>query len=186
MPDHRLVTIATFHEPVAAAMAQNFLENEGIPSALLDEATIATDWMLASAIGGIKLQVAPEHVERAEFLLARVQEDPDDDDDDELPPAAATAIATREIAEELQAEREERDPINQLADRLLRTAIFGLILWPLQLYALLLLLELGGSEGRVSPERRWKVWVSMVLNVPLMALIVVPLFCLFNWFSGRH
>src|SRR5262249_36971047 len=110
MPDHRLVTIATFHEPVAAAMAQNYLEGEGIPSALFKEATMATDGRPAGAVGGIKLQVAPEHVEQAEFLLGRVQEDPDDDDDDEdddAPHAATTAIATREIAEELQAEREE-------------------------------------------------------------------------------
>ena len=76
--------------------------------------------------------------------------------------------------------------LNQLADRLFRTAIFGLILWPLQLYTLLLLLELAGSEGRVSPQRRWKVWASMVLNVPLMAVIVVPVFCALNWWSGRH
>src|SRR3954447_22764837 len=96
----RMVTIATFHQPVEATMAQNFLESEGIPSALLDEATIATDWMLAGAIGGIKLEGAPEHGERAEFLLARAQEDRDE----EQPPAEATAIATQEIAEDLEAE----------------------------------------------------------------------------------
>ena len=59
-------TVATFHDTSAAAVAKNFLDNEGIPSILLDEATVATDWMLSTAIGGIKLQVAPHHIERAE------------------------------------------------------------------------------------------------------------------------
>src|SRR5438128_639546 len=112
----RLVTIATFHEAVAAVMAKDFLESQGIPAHLIDETELANALPVFSSVGGAKVQVAPEHVERAEFLLARVQEDRDDDD--ELPPAGATAIATREIAEELRAEREERDPINQLADRL--------------------------------------------------------------------
>jgi hypothetical protein len=182
---NRLVTVATFHETVAAVMAKDYLESQGVPAYLIDETELAHALPVFSSVGGAKVQVAPEHVERAEFLLERVQED--HDDDDELSPVGATAIATREIAEELQAERDERDPINQLADRLFRTAIFGLILWPLQFYTLFLLLELGGSEGRVSPERRWKVWASIVLNVPLMALIVVPLFCVASsWLSNRH
>ena len=164
-------------------MAQNFLESEGIPSALIDETTIATDWMLAGAIGGIKLQVAAEHVERAEFLLARAHEDKDDD---ELPPLDETAIATREIAEDLEAEREDRAPINQFADKLFRSTVFGLIFCPLQFYAIYLMMEVYNCEGRVSSERRWKLWASVLLNVPLMALIVVPLFWALNWFSGRR
>ena len=180
----RLITIATFQQPVEAAMAQNFLDSEGIPSTLLDETTIATGWMLAGALGGIKLQVPAEHVERAEFLLARIHEGKDDDE--ELPPLESTAIATREIAEDLEAEREDREPINQLADKLFRSTIFGLIFWPLQFYAIYLMSEIHACEGKVSPERRWKVWTSIVLNIPLMALIVVPLFCALNWFSGRR
>ena len=179
----RLVTIATFQQPVEAAMAQNFLDGEGIASTLLDETTIATGWMLAGAIGGIKLQVSAKHVERAEFLLARIHENKDDDD---LPPLDETAIATREIAEDLEAEREDRAPINQLTDKLFRSTVFGLIFWPLQFYAIYVMSEIHSCEGKVSPERRWKVWASVVLNVPLMALIVVPMFCALNWFSGRR
>src|ERR1035438_8068978 len=111
----RLVTVATFHEPVAAALAQNFLESEGIPAALFDESTIATDWMLSTAIGGIKLQVAPIHFERAELLLGQIQAEREEAGED-YEPLPQTAIATQEIAEDMQAEREDLAPINQLAD----------------------------------------------------------------------
>jgi hypothetical protein len=181
---YRLVTVATFHEPVAAALARNFLENEGIPAVLFDEDTIATGWMLSGAIGGIKLQVARIHLERAEMLLSQIQSNKEESDADE-PMTPQTAIATQEIAEELQAEREDKKPINQLVDRLFRTAVFGLILWPLQAYVLLLLLQLFQEKGKVSPNRRWKVWASMLLNVPLMSLVGIPLLCLMDSFSRR-
>jgi hypothetical protein len=176
----RLVTVATFHDPVAAAMAKNFLHSEGIPAELFDEATIATGWMLAGAIGGIKLQVAPIHVERAEMLLARVQAEQDDAGKDE-PPTPTTAIATAETAEELQAEREDREPINKLADRLFRTAVFGLIFWPLQVYVLWLFVQLFREPGKVSRNRRWKPWAALLLNLPVMALAVLAL----AWLTDR-
>ena len=172
---NRLVTVATFHEPVAAAMAQNFLANEGIPAILTNETTIT---MLAGAIGGIQLQVAPLHLERAEMLLTQVREERAAAQD-ELP-VPHTAIATQETAEELQAEREDREPINQLTDKLLRSAVFGLVFWPLQLYTLFLLLIILQSEGTVSPKRRWKVWMSALLNIPLVIVVVL---LLQNWLS---
>ena len=58
-------TVATFQTAVDAAVAKNFLESQGIPVMLRDEETVATTWALASAIGGIKLQVDAIHVERA-------------------------------------------------------------------------------------------------------------------------
>ncbi len=62
----RLVTVATYQDPVGAAMARNVLESEGIAAYLLDEMTVVT---FAGAIGGIMLQVAPADLERAETLL---------------------------------------------------------------------------------------------------------------------
>jgi hypothetical protein len=138
--------------------------------------------MLSAAIGGIKLQVAPIHVERAEMLLVQIQADRDEDDG---PPLPQTAIATQEIAEDLQSEREDKEPINQLADRLFRTAVFGLLLWPLQAYVLILLWQLLGEKGVVSRNRRWKIWASVLLNIPLVSVVVVPLLCLMDIFSRR-
>src|ERR1019366_6112195 len=76
---------------------------------------------------------------------------------------------------DMQAEREDKKPINVLVDRLFRSAVFGLILWPIQAYVLFLLVQLLREEGKVSPNRRWKIWASMLLNIPLMSLVVVPI-----------
>jgi hypothetical protein len=176
----RLVTVATFHEPVAAALARNFLESEGIPAVLFDEDTIATGWMLSGAIGGIKLQVAPIHLERAEMLLAQIQASRDDADDEPLP---QTAIATQEIAEDMRSEREDRELINQLTDKLFRSAVFGLIFCPLIFYTIYLLMEIMCTEGTISPNRRWKIWVSMPLMVVpllLMVFLAMPSWCMFG------
>jgi len=162
----RFVTVAAFQDPMAAAMAKNFLEEEGIPAILLDETTVATDWLLSGAIGGVKVQVAPIHVERAEMLLARSRKN-----DDEIgePRSSETAIASHEIAEELRTEREDKEPINQLVDRLFRVVVLGMIFWPLQLYAVFLLFQLTQIEGTVSANRRWKAWASFVL-APVVAI----------------
>ncbi|MSQ92961.1 MAG: hypothetical protein EXR98_00225 [Gemmataceae bacterium] len=172
------VAVATFQDPIAAAVVKNFLDAQGIPSELIDEATIATDWMLSGAIGGIKLQVAPLHLERAEMLLAQVEEEKAATDDE--PPPPQTGIAAREVAEELQAEREDRAPINKLVDRIFRATVFGLILWPLQAYAFCLLVQLTSEEGEVSPNRRWKVWASLLLSLPILGVA----FCVISWVVG--
>jgi hypothetical protein len=173
----RLVTIATYQDPVAATLAKNYLEHEGIASILIDETTIATDWMLSGAIGGVKLQVAVLDVERAEMLLERIDAEREQD---APPPVPPTAVAAQELAEDLQAEQADRAEINQLADRVFRTAVFGLILWPLQLYALYLLLAIWLSAEKVSPDRRWKVWAAACMNVPLLSVVIVPLLCLLD------
>ncbi len=71
----RLVTVATFQDSVAADLARNFLEHEGVACVLIDDTTVATDWMLSAAIGGVKLQVAALNAERAEMLLTQIQEE---------------------------------------------------------------------------------------------------------------
>ncbi len=167
-----LVTVATFNDPIEAAMARNYLEADGVRAFLLDEQTIATNWGLANAVGGIKLQVYSGTLEQAEFLLSQLGGDRDE------PPVASTAIATPETAAELREEDEHEAPKDQAVDRLFRVAVFGLVFWPLQLFARFLLLSLLGMDGPMSPGRRWKVWVSVLLNFPLIAVIVIPLMCL--------
>ncbi len=184
MSDH-WITVATFNDTVAAAVAKNYLENEGIPSILLDEATVATDWMLSTAIGGIKLQVALPHVERAELLLTLIREGQDERAaEGAVADEHAHAIASAEIAEDLKADQEDKQPINELADKLFRATVFGYIIPPLQVYALFLMLQIAGSEGRVSPNRRWKLWFSGVLNVPILAIVVVLVLIAHSWLAG--
>ena len=166
-----LVTVATFNDPVEAAMARNCLESEGVSAILVDEQTIATDWGLGNAIGGIKLQVSAAQLEKAEFLLTQRRTE----DADETEPIPETAIATHETAEDLRYEEEHRAPKNQAVERLFRATVFGLFFWPLQFYALLLLLTLGTLPGTLSPDRRWKLWASVLLSLPLWCLLLVSL-----------
>ncbi len=174
----RLVTVAAFQDPVAANLAKNFLESEGIPATIVDEWTVSTLWSVANAIGGIKLQVAAFHLERAEMLLSQAQDDHADVDGES--PATQTAIATEEIAEELRAEREDKEPVNQLVDRLFRVLVLGMLFWPLQLYTLWLLLQLMSEPGQVSANRRWKIWVGMLLSpIILVTFLILACTCSF-------
>jgi hypothetical protein len=169
----RLVTVATFDDTVRAALAKNHLEAAGIVAVLNDELTVATGWALSTAVGGIKLQVAPLHVERAEYLLAELAEARDEEGAEvEFATSAETA---QELAEERAAQREEQNPSNQLADRAWRAAVIGFLFWPLHFYVWWLLLALAASPEQLSRSRRWKVWAAAVLNLPLLVAVTLVL-----------
>jgi len=64
-----LETIATFREASAAYIAKSLLEVEGIPAWIADEHMVGAYWLYSNAVGGVKLQVEPEHATRAAALL---------------------------------------------------------------------------------------------------------------------
>lgn len=86
----RWITVATFWQPMDAHMARIKLESMDIDCVLLDEYLVATDWLYANAVGGIKLQVHEERVAEAQEALERRGDggssdalaDPDDGDSD--------------------------------------------------------------------------------------------------------
>jgi hypothetical protein len=61
----RLVTIKTFDLVPLAELAKESLDSRSIPATLTDVNLVAMDWLIANAIGGIKLQVAESDVPRA-------------------------------------------------------------------------------------------------------------------------
>jgi len=63
------VTVRTFWEPLRAHMAQIRLDDAQIESVLLDENLVAMDWLMANAVGGIKLQVRVTDAQRASDIL---------------------------------------------------------------------------------------------------------------------
>jgi hypothetical protein len=77
------VTVATYWKPSEAIVARSRLEAEGIRAYLADEQLIAMDWLLANAVGGIKLQVAQHDQERAREVLADVSRQPGANDYEE-------------------------------------------------------------------------------------------------------
>jgi hypothetical protein len=90
VPDH-LVTVWSCSLPPEAAAIRLRLEAAGIPVFLADENTIAMDWLLSNAIGGIKVQVAEPDVPRACEILGielpqddeEIEDDVDADEDDD-------------------------------------------------------------------------------------------------------
>ncbi|HEX3356329.1 MAG TPA: hypothetical protein VHS31_05040 [Tepidisphaeraceae bacterium] len=65
------ITVATFWQPTEAHIARLKLESEEIDCILIDENLVATDWLYANAVGGIKLRVPESEAHRARLLLVR-------------------------------------------------------------------------------------------------------------------
>lgn len=68
-----LQTVATFTSPWEAQLAKAVLESEGIEAMIADENLIRLYWALSNAIGGVKVQVRPDDLERARTHLASCQ-----------------------------------------------------------------------------------------------------------------
>lgn len=61
--------IATFTKVEEAHLAVSKLEGSGVDAWLRDEATASLYWLYSNAIGGVKVEVAEEDVERAREIL---------------------------------------------------------------------------------------------------------------------
>jgi hypothetical protein len=70
----KLVTVAEFATPIEARLAKNRLEAAGIPTFLGDEETVGNLWHLGLALGGVKLLVADDDIQRAMDVLATLPE----------------------------------------------------------------------------------------------------------------
>jgi hypothetical protein len=145
----KLVTIARFDLAGQAHIAKNALEAAGIKSVLADEQTIAMDWLLSNAIGGIKVQVLEEDAERAVTALeeslgsdepvdeetmtavaeAAEKEDIDEPPEPTVPPFDAPPSPAGTDTEESSAGKpSERD---EYARRLFLTSVFSVLVPPL-------------------------------------------------------
>lgn len=72
----QLVTIKTFTYPHETYVTRGKLESEGIQTFLKDEMTVQVHNFYSNAIGGVKLQVSSEDVERALSIIDSVKELP--------------------------------------------------------------------------------------------------------------
>ena len=71
----KLVTVARFATPFEARVAKNRLEAEGIPVFLGDEESVGNLWHLGLALGGVKLLVPDDHIQKAMDLLTALPEE---------------------------------------------------------------------------------------------------------------
>jgi tetratricopeptide (TPR) repeat protein len=155
----RLLTVATFANPVEAHLAKNRLESAGIKAFLEGQETVGMAWHLTNAFGGIKLQVPEADAIDATAILQ-------DNAGDELPADDAEEDLSPAIAED----RAESAPTNreQNADRALRGSILGLLLPPVQFYVTWLLAKVLVSKTRLGAVQRKHALVAAVINLPLM------------------
>ena len=65
----RLITVASFRDLPQALLAKGALDSTGIPCFLANENIVRLDWLLASAVGGIRLQVHETDAEKALEVL---------------------------------------------------------------------------------------------------------------------
>ena len=61
--------IASYSKPEDAYLAASALEAAGISVLVRDADTVGTYWLYSNAIGGVKLEIAPEDAERARGIL---------------------------------------------------------------------------------------------------------------------
>lgn len=76
----RFVTVGTFWNAVEAHVICARLEAAGIRAYLADEQTVNMDWLLANAVGGVKVQVAEVDAPRAQQVLAEKRRTEADED----------------------------------------------------------------------------------------------------------
>lgn len=69
MQDH-LVTVATYSQPYEAHLAQQRLQEAGIPAFIANEHTISINWLYSNALGGVQVLVPEDRAEEARRLLA--------------------------------------------------------------------------------------------------------------------
>ena len=77
-------TVDRFFHPTEAHIAAGRLKSEGIPVYLLGINHASANWLLSSALGGIRLQVPAAYVDDARRFLAQIVK-PSDDDEDRCP-----------------------------------------------------------------------------------------------------
>ncbi len=157
----KLVTVGTFDMATEAHLAKGLLEANGLTAFLADELTVGVAWHLSNAVGGIKLQVSENDVERAANILAGRED--------------LSADAEDRVADDTGIEESESEPCpsagDKTVDRALRAALLGLILLPLQLYSLWMLGRLAFSGEKVSHQKRRRVRLALLLNLPMFVIM---------------
>ena len=88
-----LVQLATFMYPHEAHLAMGKVDAHGIESSLQDELTIQINNFYSNAIGGVKLHVLAEDLDRAKEVLALDYSAEQDEDADQIKETASETNA---------------------------------------------------------------------------------------------
>jgi Putative prokaryotic signal transducing protein len=170
--------VATFDSPVTAELAHNYLAEHGLHPLLQNEGTMAVFSSMSNLVGGVKLLVPDDEEMAAKDLLANLPKLEDDPDSSEaIVPAGLRVDADPDSLAETTVDADCR--------RAFRTMVLGLIppLWPVQLYGLYLLTQIGKSGERLSPRYRWTPLWCILLFLPLWGAVGLGAATFFNAFD---
>lgn len=182
----RLVTVVTAENGVEAAVLKNLLESADIPAFLANEAAATT---APFAAPGVPVLVAEEHVEQARRIVARRPSSREGGSgpvvrqsrlrrsapSSEEAHSAITADPSTVREPRVTPSRPKEDtepPIperEQDAVRALRSAVIGLFIPPLEIYAAYLLLKVCTSSGPLGAKARRQAWIAAGINLTLIA-----------------
>ena len=143
--------VASYTGLAEAHVARATLASEGIEARLAGEQLVGVAWHLSNAIGGVRLLVAPEDVERARQVLAVPEEVPAVEDLDEPGPGDA------------------------LAAKAWKAALLGFIFAPplLHLWSLWLVAHARPRTDRGRRDARRSLVVSAAVVVAAIAILAV-------------
>lgn len=177
-----LATLVTFSTLAEAQVAKGMLEAAGVESWIADSETASAAWQMTPAMGGIRLQVARDEIERARAVFdaedepsaaSRLGNDDDDRDDEESDGDTGEGSAAGEDVDPDSLEVPLRD---RMAIRAWKASIVGLVLLPgvFHLYSLALLVMVANLPGPLAPaSRRRATWAAAVDAVALVAVAFV-------------
>ena len=157
----RLVTLMAAPDLAAARLVQGLLQSAGIDCFIPDENVLSQASFLSGIAGGLRVQVRSADRERAQTMLDdyRTSDGPANDDE---PAADPKAVADSE----------------RLAQRALRVAVLGFILWPLpHPYALALALAALARKNLTEHARR-QARVAAALSLLALVVFLVALWSL--------
>ena len=73
-----LVVVSAFSQPHEAHLACSALHAAALEALVADENTVAADWLLSNAVGGVKVLVHAENLTTAREVLEHIASVPDD------------------------------------------------------------------------------------------------------------
>jgi len=159
-----LVTLTVAQDLASARLFQGLLQSAGIECFIPDEHMLSQASYLSGIAGGLRVQVRTDDRERAQELL----------NDFSTPDSPEAAPEPEEEPVDAQA----RSAAELLAQRALRVAILGFILWPLpHPYALWLALSALGHKELTGPARR-QARVALMVSVGAMLAFLIVLYSL--------
>lgn len=160
----KLVIVARFPTPVAAKLAQNLLDDEGITSSLEGENIVGTAWYLGNAVGDVKVLVDEEDAVRAEDVLNA--------QNNEWGSTATDSRSHDSGLEDDEGPVPELPECDQAIERAFRAAVFGMLFFPplLHFYSIRCLLGAVNLPGELNPRLRWKLATAWLIDIVFVIL----------------